>query len=174
MLETERTILRRFTLDDVDDAWQMNRNPEVSRYIPGEGSPDRDQVRRLIEENTLADYEKHGYGRLAIIYKPDNAFIGFTGLKYLEDMQEVDVGYRLRREYWGRGLATEATRPTIAWGFRTLGLERIIAMALKENEASINVMRKLGLTFWKDLVEEGQAAVCYRIERETWLQQSPV
>jgi RimJ/RimL family protein N-acetyltransferase len=166
MIETERLWLRRFTLDDVDDSWEMNRQPEVRRYLPGEGGPSRQQVRRLIEENTLADYQKYGFGRLAIIHKADQRFIGFTGLKYLPDMDEVDVGYRLRREYWGRGLATEATRPAIAWGFQRLQLPRVIAMAMVGNKASIRVMQKLGMSYWKQIEEAGHAVVCYKLERQ--------
>ena len=164
MIETERVLLRKFTLDDVDDAWEMNRDPEVRKYLLGEGEPTRDQVRKLIEQNTLGDYEKYGYGRLAVIHKADNRFIGFTGLKYMPDLDEVDVGYRLCRDYWNQGLATEATRPTIEYGFRELNLDRIIAMALPGNKASIRVMQKLGLTFWKNVIEEGVEAVCYKIE----------
>ena len=164
MIETERLWLRRFTLDDVDDACEMNSDPDVRKYILGEGKPSRDRVRELIEKNTLADYEKYGYGRLAIVHKADNRFIGFTGLKYLDDMQEVDVGYRLVREYWGRGLATEATRPTVAYGFNELKLDRVIAMALPDNKGSIRVMEKLGLMFWKEIEEEGHRVVCYKLE----------
>lgn len=169
MIETERVVLRKFTLSDVDDAWAMNRNAEVRKYLIGEGEPSRDQVRRLIEQNTLRDYEKYGYGRLAIIHKADNRFIGFTGLKYLPDMDEVDVGYRLHRDYWGLGLATEATRPTVDFGFIELNLERIIAMAHPDNSASIRVMEKLGLTPWKSVVEDGFNVVCYRLERAEFM-----
>ena len=66
MIETDRLILRRITLDDVDAAWEMNSDPEVTRYIIGEGKPSRERVRELIEKNTLADYEKYGYGRSTI------------------------------------------------------------------------------------------------------------
>ena len=168
MMETERLILRRFTLNDVDAAWEMNRDPEVRKYILGEGEPSREHVRQLIEQNTLADYEKHGYGRLAIVHKADNRFIGFTGLKFLEDMQEVDVGYRLMPAWWGQGLATEATRPTVDYGFQELGLRRVIAMALPQNLASIRVMEQLGLGYWKEIVEDNHPVVVYKLEREGW------
>ena len=164
MIETERTLLRRFTLDDVEDGYQMNRDPEVRKYIVGEGETTRENVRMLIKNNTLADYEKYGFGRLAIIHKQDNRFIGFTGLKYLDDLDEVDVGYRLIREYWGQGLATEATRPTIEYGFETLGLKRIVAMALPENKGSIRVMEKLGMKFEKIITIDGYEAVKYVID----------
>ena len=171
MIETERLILRRFTLDDVNAAWEMNRDPEVTKFILGEGPPSRERVRELIEKNTLADYEKYGYGRMAIVHKADNCFIGFTGLKYLDDMQEVDVGYRLIRKYWGRGLATEATRPTVDIGFNDLKLDRVIAMALPDNAASVRVMQKLGMTFWKEIEEDGHPVVVYKLERDEWARQ---
>jgi len=166
--ETPRLWLRKFTLEDAEAAYQMNRDPEVTRYIVGEGKVTLEQTRQLIQHNTLADYAKYGYGRLAIVHKADHRFIGFTGLKFLEDLQEVDVGYRLHRDYWGMGLATEATRPTIDFGFNQLELNRIIALALPDNRASIRVMEKMGMQFEKTITEEGQEAVQYVLRREKW------
>lgn len=67
-------------------------------------------MERRIVENVPGDNEKHGFGRLVVELKGENKFIGFTGLKYLEDMNEVDPGYRFMKEYWGKGIAAEAGR----------------------------------------------------------------
>ena len=164
-IETPRLLLRPFTLDDIDASIELNSDPKVMQYIVGEGEPTRENVRSLIEDRTLLDYEKYGYGRHAIVHKADNRMIGFTGLKYLDDLKEVDVGYRLHSDYWRQGLAYEATQPTVDWGFNELGLKRIVAGALPGNAASIALMKKLGMHFEKTFLEEGHEMVMYAIEK---------
>ena len=161
MIETERIILRKFTLDDAEQAFKMSSDPAVMKYIIGERFESADQVREMIKKNVFGDYEKYGFGRLAITLKPSNKFIGFTGLKYNEDFKEVDIGYRLIKEYWGKGIATEASLSALNYGFEKLGLKRIVALAFEENIASIKVMEKLGMCFEKNMEVDGQEFVCY-------------
>ena len=102
----------------------------------------------------MADYRKHGFGRGACILKSTGEQIGFAGLKYLEELGEVDVAYRLLPAYWGQGLATEAALASVRYGFADLGLKRIIGLVMPENIASVRVLEKTGLryaetiTFW--------------------------
>ena len=149
-VETDRLILRPFQLKDIEPSFEMNKDPEVVRYTGDGGSVTLEEVERRIKENVLGDYRKHGFGRFAVEYKESGQFIGFVGLKYLEDLDEVDLGYRLIQEYWGKGIATEASRASLEFGFHKLELDRIIAIALPENERSINVMKKLNFTFEKE------------------------
>lgn len=160
MIETERLLLRKFTMDDVEDAYQMHLDPEVRRFLPWEGST-HEEIAHLIEYHILGDYEKHGFGRLAVVHKKDNKFIGFNGLKYVEELDGIDIGYRLRRDYWGQGIATESSIPVMHYGFSQLKLERIIAGAVFGNDASIRVMKKLGMTYDKDVVIEGDPIHLY-------------
>lgn len=147
IIETERLILRRYTMDDVQDAYEVNLDPEVSRYTCDGGVKTLEEIRQIIKNNVLGDYEKHGFGRYAVIYKPDNKFIGFSGLKYLPEYDTVDIGYRFAKKYWGMGIATESARPFLKYGFETLKLKEIIGLVVPENTASSNVLKKLGLTF---------------------------
>ncbi|MGI9516651.1 MAG: GNAT family N-acetyltransferase [Pirellulaceae bacterium] len=163
MFETERLILRPFTMDDVEASYQMNLEADVSRYTMDGGVVSREEIARRIRDHVLADYAKHGYGRLAVIHKHSSCFIGFSGLKYLEDEKEVDLGYRLLPDYWGKGLATESCQPLIPWGFQQLGLSRIIAEAHRDNVASIRVMEKLGFRFDSESVLDGEPIVRYVI-----------
>lgn len=161
ILETERLILRPHTLDDVEPSYQMNLDEEVSRYTGDRGVQSREEIHRRIKEDVLGDYAKYGFGRFAVMLKSENIFIGFSGLKYLPDLDEVDLGYRLVRDYWGKGYATESAQASLDFGFNQLGLERIIALALPENEASIHIMDKLGFEFDKMVEEDGLEAVQY-------------
>jgi RimJ/RimL family protein N-acetyltransferase len=165
MIETERLLLRKFTLDDAEAALEMNRDPKVMEFITWEGEATLESVRALIRDNTLADYEKHGFGRLAVIHKEDDRFIGFTGLKREPMLGEVDVGFRFKRAYWGRGLAFEATRPTIDYGFSILDLDRIVAGVAPGNDRSIRLLERLGLRYEKDIVLDGVAMRYYALDR---------
>ena len=82
-------------------------------------------------------------------HKEDSALIGWSGLSYLEDTGEVEIGYGLAKPYWGRGLASEAAAATIKYGFEQLGLPRIVAIASPDNITSRRVLEKLGMKFEK-------------------------
>jgi RimJ/RimL family protein N-acetyltransferase len=84
----------------------------------------------------MADYTKHGFGRWVVALKTTGEMVGWAGLKFLEESKEVDIGYRLLSEFWGKGYATEASRPCIEYGFKQLGLNTIIAFVLPDNSAS--------------------------------------
>jgi RimJ/RimL family protein N-acetyltransferase len=104
-----------------------------------------DEARRRLRE--YPDYARYGFGRWGVVYKPDDRVIGFNGLKYLGDLEEVDLGYRFLPEYWGRGIATESSLAIVRYGFESLGLERIIALVLPDNTGSIRVLEKIGMRF---------------------------
>lgn len=146
ILETDRLILREFVLADLDAFFRMVSDPDVTRFI-GVGAKTVEAARTVLVERTMQDYRKHGYGRWATVLKSTGDVIGFTGLKHLEEFGEVDLGYRFFKEHWGQGLATEASRAVLAYGFDRLGLERIAAFADIENKASIRVLEKLGFRF---------------------------
>ena len=93
MIESERLLLRWFIDDDIEPSYQMNLDPEVSKYTLDGGVHSREEIHAIIHGNVFDDYQKYGFGRFAIIHKADDVFIGFAGLKQLED-GEVDLGYR--------------------------------------------------------------------------------
>jgi RimJ/RimL family protein N-acetyltransferase len=143
-LQTDRLILREFTLDDAEAFFLMNSDPEVLRYTGDAGVSDMDEARKVLVERPLADYKKYGYGRWACVDKATGEVIGFAGLKFLDDFQDIDLGYRFRPAWWGRGLATEACRPIVDYGFQTLGLPHILGLVKPEHARSIRVLTKLG------------------------------
>lgn len=160
-IETERLLLRPFRLADIAPSYQMNLDAEVSRYTGDGGVVSKAEMERKIVEDVLGDYAKHGFGRLVVELKGEDQFIGFAGLKYLEDMDEVDLGYRFMKAYWGKGYATEAAQACLELGFGTLGLKKIIAMVLPANSGSVRVLEKLHFHYEKDIEEDGQLAKLY-------------
>ena len=165
-IETERLILRPHTIEDILPAYEMNLDTEVSKYTGDGGVVSLSEIERRIKEDVMGDYAKYGFGRFAVELKSKNKFIGFAGLKYLEDLDEVDLGYRLMSEYWGKGYATEASRACVKFGFEVLELDRVIALVMPDNEASINVLLKLGFKFDTFIEEDGEQVKKYSLEKQ--------
>jgi RimJ/RimL family protein N-acetyltransferase len=173
VLETPRLRLRQFTLDDAEVFLRLGSDPEIIRYTGDPGLKSLDEARASMLARPLADYAKYGYGRLACVLKSSGAVIGFNGLKYLDDLKETDLGYRLLPEYWGMGLATEAARAALDFGFHELRLPRIIAMAVPENAASVRVLQKLGMTFVEMIEQHGDRVAKYAIDPSQWAVNGP-
>jgi RimJ/RimL family protein N-acetyltransferase len=147
IVQTERLCLREFDEDDAAPFYLLGSDPAVLRYTgdPGGGLRSVEHALDVLRSRPMADYRTYGYGRWACVLKANGEVIGFAGLKYLADVQEVDIGYRLLPAYWGQGLATEACRAVLNYGRTRLGLERIIGLVDPKNVASVRVLKKLGL-----------------------------
>jgi RimJ/RimL family protein N-acetyltransferase len=160
-IETDRLLIRPYTLGDIEPSYKMNMDAEVSKYTGDGGIVSKKEIEKRIKENVFGDYKKYGYGRLAIELKGENKFIGFAGLKFLPELKEVDLGYRLMKTYWGKGIASEAAKACVSYGFEHLKLNKIIAMVLPENSASIRVLEKLNFQYEKEITEDNQTAKLY-------------
>ena len=149
ILETERLLLREFDESDAAAFYMLGSDPAIIRYTgdPGGGLKSVEQAREVLHARPIADYQKHGFGRWACVLKSSGQVIGFAGLKHLDELGEVDLGYRLMPEHWGLGLATEACRPILDYGFSRLRLPRIIGLVDPNNGASVRVLEKLGMNF---------------------------
>jgi RimJ/RimL family protein N-acetyltransferase len=148
LIETERLLLREITLEDKEELFKLHSNPEVQRYT---GEPVVESIQEMEKAigTRINDYEKFGYGRWATVLKDGMQFVGWAGLAYLPEFDEIDLGYRFLPKFWGLGIATEASHAILTYGFETLQLKKIIAIALKEHKASIRVMEKVGMEFDK-------------------------
>jgi RimJ/RimL family protein N-acetyltransferase len=143
---TLRLSLRPFDLIDFDDLLQLYSDPEVMRLI-GNGKPrTRDETEAWLTR-MIAHWAQRGLGMWAVHEKSTGRFVGRCGLQALADTSEIELGYALHRAFWGQGLATEAAMAAIQFGFETIGLSRIVAIALPENLASRRVIEKTGLVF---------------------------
>jgi RimJ/RimL family protein N-acetyltransferase len=148
-LETERLLLRQFTLDDVDNLYHLDSDPEVMRYVTGGATTPREEVEHGDLPAFMRYYDRcDGYGFWAAIDKTSDRFLGWFHLRPQEGdpVDQPELGYRLRREVWGMGYATEGARALIRKGFTDLGAQRVVAMAFRDNLASCRVMEKSGMT----------------------------
>ena len=170
ILETERLKLREILPSDAEMMYNLNLDPEVIRYTGDPPFASVEEAENFIQN--YPDYKKNGYGRWAVIRKADDEVLGWCGLKYLPEDDETDIGYRFFKKYWGAGYATEAAKACLDFGFQKLGLETIIARAMHANIASINVMKKLGMQYWKETLCAHDPAVCYKITKTEFYQNS--
>ena len=154
ILETDRLLLREYVEEDAEAFFKLNTDPEVLRFVPDKALQSVEQAQQILIDHPIADYRKHGFGRGACILKSTGEQIGFAGLKYLEELGEVDVAYRLLPGHWSQGFATEVALASVCYGFADLDLKRIIGLVMPENIASARVLEKTGLryvetvTFW--------------------------
>ena len=145
LLETERLQLRRFTSDDVDSFLRLISDAEVMRYI-GDGKIDNREGAKTRLARIVRNYENYpGLGVWATEQKSSGKVIGWFVLKYIPNTVEVEIGYLLQKSAWGQGIATEGARALLAYGFDKVGMNRIVAVANVANQASQNVMKKIGL-----------------------------
>jgi len=144
-LETLRLSMRDFTLDDVDDLYALNSDPRVMKYI-ADGKPStRDEVARQLRRFVRYPRLYPDLGIWHTSRRDTGAFIGFFALNYTGKTTDIEIGYRLLRNAWGQGYATEGATALAQYGFDDLGLDRIIGVTHPGNQASQRVLMKAGL-----------------------------
>jgi RimJ/RimL family protein N-acetyltransferase len=158
VLETDRLTLRRFTEEDVDNLFELNSDPEVMRYLTGGQPTPREEIRDNIIPFHLGIYERFdGLGTWAAEARSTGEFLGWFHLRpgRDEDIDDIELGYRLRRAAWNKGYGTEGSRALIRKGFTGLGAERVFAHTMTVNTASRRVMEKSGLVLVRTFPHEG-------------------
>jgi len=160
VLETSRLILREITTEDARNAYELNLDPDVIQYTGDQPFRSIEEARVFLER--YDHYKKYGFGRWAVINKSNNEFLGWCGLKYTPELEEHDIGFRFFKKHWNNGYATESATACLSAGFSKFGMKVIVGRAIAENKASINVLTKIGLKFWKEKVSEGTVEMIYR------------
>jgi ribosomal-protein-alanine N-acetyltransferase len=170
-IETDRLILREVKEEDIEGLYDLDADPAVHEYL---GKRPITRMEEAVEtfHYIQNQHKTHGIGRWAVIEKASNAFAGWCGLKFetavREDMDYYDLGYRLRKEFWGRGIATEAATVSLKYGFQTLGLSEIYAGAHVENIGSNKVLQKVGLKFIERFEYDHMPHNWYGITSSEW------
>lgn len=182
VLETERLILRKWRPDDLDPFAEMSADPEVMRFFPTR----QNRAETEAHIRLITDYmDRHGFGWWAIEVPDVLDFAGFAGLSrpgfHTHFTPCVEVGWRLRRDAWGKGYATEAGRACLDFAFKHIGLAEVVSMAVTENWRSRRVMERLCMErraeddFGHPRLSFGHPLrhhVLYRISKTAWMQRS--
>ncbi len=145
-LETPRLRLRGFRPADAAPLHRILTQEGMLRYFPSPAGPSRERVEAFVR-NQIDQWDAVGYAWWAVELKTTGALLGWNGLQYLPETRETEIGYLLDHPWWGQGLATEATRASLRYGFEDLGRQEIIGLAHPENLASRRVMEKAGMRF---------------------------
>lgn len=163
ILETERFYLREFADCDAKDFYEMNLDKEVMRYtgdIPFKSIKEaEDFIKNYLH------YKINGFGRWTIVEKGSSNYIGWCGLKKSDTNNEVDIGFRIAKDYWNMGVATETAMAVLNFAFTKLNLTNIVARAMAENSASIRVIEKFGMKFRNKFQDEYGEWLVYDIHK---------
>ncbi len=159
MLTTPRVALREFTEADDENLFELDGDPEVMRYLTGGVPSTREYVRGAIGRIEAMRVKYGGrFGFWAATLRESNAFMGWFHFRPAkndpENLRRIELGYRMKRAFWGKGLATEVSMALIEKGFAELGVEEVFAVALKQNLASQRVMQKCGLKFVREYEDD--------------------
>jgi GrpB-like predicted nucleotidyltransferase (UPF0157 family)/RimJ/RimL family protein N-acetyltransferase len=161
---TSRTVVRPFRIDDTPYAHLVFGDAEVMRFAAGDPDAKLEATRARLERY-IAHQAEHGFSKWAVWDRDSGAYLGDAGLLILSETGEVELGYRLGRSYWGRGLATEIAGAWLEHAIGRLGLDRVIAFADPRNPASVRVMGKIGMTFDRQDHLAGMDCVVYEAKR---------
>lgn len=163
IIETNRLYLRELTVADTESFFLLNNDGDVIKYT-GDNAFESINDAKLFLEN-YNPYQEYGYGRWAVIDKSNDEFLGWCGLKYTAEVDEVDIGFRFFKMHWNKGFASESAKACIDYGFEKLNLNSIVGRAMEANIASIKVLEKIGMNYINTIDFEKHRGVLYLIQK---------
>ena len=177
-IETDRLVMREMIEEDAKELFELDSDPKVHKYLGNKPVKNLEQSIEILK-NVLQQYKDFGIGRWAVIDKKTNDFIGWSGLKFekmlVKDKRDYyDLGYRFKRKYWGKGIASETAIESLKYGFKTMNLKEICAAAQVENIASNKILKKVGMKYIEQFDFEGAKCNWYKIEKSDWLNQQTI
>jgi ribosomal-protein-alanine N-acetyltransferase len=167
ILLTPRLRLRPPQLADLEGIYALGSNPRVMQYITPGQVQNRSEARADLEKRIAVSLQGE-FGYWVIEMRDTEAFVGWATLKPLDQTEDIEVGYRLLEEYWGRGIATEAANALLEYGFSDLDLAEIYAVTMPKNAASRRVLAKLGMQCEGTGTYYGVSCLCYRLDLQQW------
>ena len=168
IIETERLILRPFELSDANAYFEMDKNPEVHKYLWNKPVTRIEEININIEV-IRQQYLDNNIGRFAMILKETNKFIGWAGLKFNtktvnNKINFYDIGYRLNVNFWGKGYASEVSFAWLDYGFNTMNIQTMSAAAHTDNIASNRILQKIGMKMTEQYLEDEVLWNWYELE----------
>ena len=163
VFETERLLIRPYTMDDLDLFFCLNGNEDVMRYI--RPAQTLEQTKVFLQKIIDAYTERPGTGRWAMFSKTDQQFAGSFAIIPIDNLTQLQVGYALTKENWGKGYASESVKGGLQYAFHHLQLSEIAAITYPENVPSQKVLLKNGFIFDKTFFEEDKELHFYMRRR---------
>lgn len=169
-LETTRMILREFILNDLEDFHSLETNESVIKYLTNYPKRSIEESGELLNQ-VISQYSNFKTGRLAIIDKATQGFIGWCGIKFNKHKRHTyenfyDLGYRIHPNFWGKGLATEASAACLNYGLNELALSKINAIVNTQNTQSLKVISKVGFNYKESFLEDETEKYWYEVAKK--------
>jgi ribosomal-protein-alanine N-acetyltransferase len=170
VLETDRLLVRHFTLEDAAFILRILNEPSFLQNIGDRGVRTLEQASTYLLEGPIKSYELHGHGAYVVMLKEALQPIGLCGLIKRDAFEDVDIGYAFLPEFWSKGYALEAAAAVLDYGLRTLRLPRIIALVSPANADSIKLLKKLGFSLSRETrMPDASAVAIYELpESPQW------
>ena len=149
VIETDRLILRKLTLDDAEFILDLLNQPSFIQFIGDRGVRTLEDARDYLAKRLIDSYERFGFGLYLTLIKESDIPIGICGLVKRETLKDVDVGFAFLPEYWSKGYAFESASAVLAYGRNNLRLQQIVGITTPDNHGSIRVLEKMGFRFEK-------------------------
>lgn len=147
VLETERLSLRRLSVDDAEFILALLNEPSFLRYIGDKKVHNLDDARQYILNGPVGSYERHGFGLNCVELRESHTPIGMCGLLKRDELPDPDIGFALLPDFWSKGFAFEAAEAVLKDARERLKIQRILAITSLDNDASINLLQRLGFKF---------------------------
>jgi ribosomal-protein-alanine N-acetyltransferase len=164
VLESERLLIRQFTLEDSEFILRLLNEPSFLQNIGDRGVRTLEQASTYLREGPIRSYELHGHGAYVVMLKESPQPIGLCGLIKRDAFEDVDIGYAFLPEFWSKGYAFEAAAAVLDYGLHTLRLPKIIALISPGNADSIKLIKKLGFAFSRETqMSEASAVAIYEL-----------
>ena len=160
-IETKRLFFKQLTSFESVSFFEIVGDPEVMKFwIGGADNNIEESEKRIIEINN--HWEKHGFGDWGIFEKQSETLIGFAGLHYIQNMDDVNIGYAFKKSEWGKGFAYETCQFIINHAFNSLKLKKVAAVIWPQNKVSIKLIEKCGFQFQENTIWNNGARVIYK------------
>jgi ribosomal-protein-alanine N-acetyltransferase len=147
VLETARLTMRRFALHDAEFILELLNEPSFVRYNGEKGVRTLDDAKNYLKTGPMESYRRHGFGLLLVTRRDDQVPVGMCGLLQRDELDDPDVGFAFLPQFWSMGYGAESTEAILQYGRDRLEMKRIVAITSPENDASIRLLLKAGLSF---------------------------
>jgi len=151
-IETTRLNLRQFTIKDADFIYELLNSEPWLKYIGDRGIRTKEDAEKYIHEKIIKQYEEHGFGMLAVVEKVSGKIIGSCGLVKRDFLPHADLGFAFLPGFEGKGFGFESTKAIVYFSRDNLNMEKLLAITLENNIASISLLKKLGFKFEKNII----------------------
>lgn len=169
-LETPRLLLHPYTQADIVPLHQLWTNPEVRRYLWDDITIPLERAAEVVGDS-MEEWEIYGFGQWCIYDKTSQELIGFCGFRHDEPGMPPELLYGLHPDWWGEGLATEATTIALTFGFCKKKFSTVCAMTHPDNQQSVALLERLGMKFQRRDLLHGLDMLFYQLTQQHWLQQ---